>query len=302
MARGRTFYEVLGVEKTASPEEIKRAYRRLAVKHHPDKNPGDKQAEERFKELAQAYAVLSDEKKRRAYDRQLEGGVPEGMGGMPGGQWETFGSLDEIFSRFGDVFGGLYGGGFGGVDLGRGFRRRSVRQRGSDVEAVLAVDFRTAALGGKVDVSLAGDAEPQRLSLTIPPGTDDGTTLRLRGLGQPGFGGGPSGDLRLQVRVKPDPEFRRHGRNVESDLLVPAPVAALGGRVTVHTLHGAASVTVPPGTSSGRLLRLRGQGIGEKEGARGDHLARVMLTVPEHLTPEQRALWEQLGIRTDSHS
>jgi DnaJ-class molecular chaperone len=290
VARGKSFYEVLGVPEDASDEDIRTAYRKLAVKVHPDKNPGDKQAEERFKELAQAYAVLSDTDKRAMYDRQLRGGfatgeVPGGPGGFGGfggfggggGDWEAF-SIDEILRRFGGMFGGFEGGG------GRGFRGA-----GQDVEASVTVPFRTAALGDHVEVSLSGDGIPKKVSLKIPEGTQDGATLRLRGMGGPGLGGGPAGDLFLRIRVTPDREFRAKGHDVESDLKVSAPTAALGGKVTAKTLRGEATVTIPPGTSSGSVLRLRGQGI-----RGGDHLVRVLVTVPSRPTAEETRLYEQL--------
>lgn len=288
MATGRNFYEVLGVSQDATQEQIQTAYRRLAVKHHPDKNPGDKEAEEKFKELGQAYAVLSDPGKRARYDQQLRGGFAEG--GFPGGfgDFEAI-SIDEILRRYGDLFGEAFGG-FGGAvhtPFQRGVRRR---QRGRDVEASVEVPFREAALGSSVDVTLHDSSGRRTLSITMPQGTRDGATLRLKGQGEPGMNGGPAGDLFLRVQVMPDPVFRRHGRDIEADLPVPAPIAVLGGKVAVTTLKGATgTVTVPPGTSTGTLLRLKGQGI-----KGGDHLARVVVTVPKEPQPEVKALYEQL--------
>ncbi|MHC5009953.1 MAG: DnaJ C-terminal domain-containing protein [Planctomycetota bacterium] len=285
MAAHRNFYEVLGVPEDASADAIQTAYRRLAVEYHPDKNPGDARAEERFKELAQAYAVLSDAEKRRVYDRQLKGGFA--TGGIPGfggaggfgGDWETF-SIEEILRRYGDLFGGF--GGFG--------RGAAMQRRGHDVEAVVNVPFRAAALGEKVEITLRGEGTPQQVTVRVPEGAEDGSTLRLRGMGGRGAAGGSAGDLFLRLRIQPDGRFRRRGRDVEADLEVPAPLAVLGGKVRTETLRGEATVTLPPGTSSGAVLRLRGQGI-----KGGDHLARVMVVVPETPTDEERELYRQLG-------
>jgi DnaJ-class molecular chaperone len=282
----RNFYEVLGIAQGASADEIRKAYRKLALQNHPDKNPGDKRAEERFKECAQAYAVLSDPEKRRQYDDRLSGRAP--FGGDGGGVESDFGfgggiSLEDILSRFGDIFGGMGGERDAGDPFG-GARRGP--RRGRDVQASIEVDFRTAALGGTIEVTLPGD---RRVSIHLPEGTASGSTLRLRGMGSPGGRGREAGDLLLTVTVAPDSLFRRDGRDIVADLEVPAPVAVLGGTAAARTLRGQASVKVPPGTSSGAVLRLRGQGI-----LGGDHLARVVVTVPRNPTSEQRRLYEQL--------
>ncbi len=294
MPQSKSFYEVLGVGENATQEEIQAAYRKLAVKYHPDKNPGDQQAEEKFKELGRAYAVLSDPGQRAQYDQQLHTGFPpEGMGdgGFPG--YESI-STDEILRRFGFLFGDLFGGDGGAEGFSpfgrRGGPRVARRGRGQDVEASVRVPFRAAALGDKIEVTLHGSTGTRTLSIRVPEGTVEGATLRLRGQGEPGPGGGPPGDLFLRVHVDPDPTFRLSGHDVEADLAVSAPVAVLGGKVEVRTLGGkVGTVTVPPGTSSGTVLRLRGQGI-----RGGDHLARVVVTVPKDPTPEARALYEKL--------
>ncbi len=293
MAQGKNFYETLGVGEDASQDEIQSAYRKLAVKYHPDKNPGDKSAEDHFKELGQAFDVLSDPGKRAQYDQQLRGGFPPdgfggGPGGYPGGGWQSI-STDEILRKFGDLFGDAFMGGDGG--FGQGFRRGGVRHRkGANVEASVTVPFRAAALGEKVSVTLHDSQGQRTLEIRIPEGTVEGATLRLQGQGEPSPTGGPAGDLFLRVHVEPDPVFHLDGNHVQADLPVPAPIAVLGGKVETQTLKGAVgSVTVPPGTNSGTILRLRGHGV-----KGGDHLARVVVTVPDAPTEAQKALYEQL--------
>ena len=281
----KNLYEVLGVAEDASDAEIRKAYRKIAVKNHPDKNPGDAAAEERFKEATQAYEVLSDETKRQQYDMRLKGGFGGGMDGLE----DLFGgfsfNIEDILGRHGDLFGGF----------GVPFHARRVQRRGSDVEAELKVDFRTAAKGGKVDVTLRiptptqPQGEVKSLSVTVPEGVEDGTPMRLRGLGQAGVGGGGAGDLILRIRVAAHPSFTRDGTDVRVDMPVPAPIAVLGGKASVETLQGEATVTVPAGASSGTVMRLKGQGI-----KGGDLLARIQVVVPKEPTDAERALYEQL--------
>ena len=281
----KNLYEVLGVASDASDKEIRAAYRKLAIKYHPDKNPDDAAAEARFKEFTQAYDVLSDKQKRQAYDQRLQGGYGGGFEGLD----DLFGgfsfNIEDILGRHGDLFGGR----------GVPFHARHVQRRGGDVEAELKVDFRTAAKGGKVDVTLRipSPRNPQgdikSLAVTVPEGVTDGTPMRLRGLGQAGAGGGPAGDLILRIRVAQHPSFTRRGNDVIVDMPVPAPIAVLGGKTPVETLGGEATVTVPAGASSGTLMRLKGQGI-----KGGDLLARIQVTVPKKPSDEERALYEQL--------
>lgn len=279
----KSLYDALGVAEDATPEQIRAAYRKLAIRYHPDKNPGNAQAEERFKELSQAYEVLSDEKKRSEYDRRRRGGYgPMDFGDLFGGQGLT---IEDILERHGDLFGGF----------GVPYRASRVQRRGQDMHADLRVDFQTAARGGKVDVSLrvpslsSPTGAVRTVSVSIPEGTRDGDSMRLKGLGGAGIQGGPSGDLMLRLQVPPHPAFRRVGDDVHVDLPVPAPVAVLGGRAEVGTLGGTAVVVIPKGTTSGRLLRLKGQGI---RGA--DLLARVEVQVPTQPTPREVELYEAL--------
>lgn len=281
----KNLYEILGVGDDATAEQIRAAYRKLAIRYHPDKNPGDKQAEEHFKEVSQAYEVLSDAEKRQSYDARLRGGFGGGIGDI-GDMFGGFGSIEDILHRYGDLFGG-----FGGIP----FHARPTQRRGQDMEAELRVGFRTAAKGGEVDVTLRVPSvqDPQgtekRITVRIPPGTGDGAVLRLGGMGQAGARGGRPGDLLLTIRVAPHPQFTRDGDVLKVDVHVPVHVAALGGKVTVPTLDGEGTLSVPAGAPSGTILRIRGQGI-----RGGDMHARVLVDVPRSLTDEQRAVFEQL--------
>jgi curved DNA-binding protein len=266
----RDFYDVLGVERGAGADEIRRAYRALARRYHPDvnKDPG---AEERFKEVSEAYEVLSDPEKRERYDRF--GGAADGgpeFGGFEGGD------LGDLFETF---LGGAGGrGGFAG--------------RGADHEAVVELSLEEAARGGRRSMAL-GDG--RSYDVAIPPGVRQDQRIRLAGEGGQGFGSGPSGDLFLRVRLTPHPRFRLDGRDLHADLPVTPWEAALGTEAAVPTLDGSVRVRVPAGSSSGRRLRLRGQGFPGPRGGRGDLYATVKIMVPGHLSDRERELFEQLA-------
>jgi curved DNA-binding protein len=291
------YYETLEVPRTASSEDIRRAYRRLARKYHPDvnKEPG---AEDRFKQISEAYEVLRDDEKRARYDQLganwKAGQDVSGAGGFGGG--DGFGDVRVDFGGgdFSDFFEGLFGqrggrrttaaGGFGGFD---GFS-----MRGGNQEAVLELTLEEAAAGGKRRISL-GDGRD--FEVEIPRGVRDGQRIRLAGQGTAGPGGGPSGDLFLRVRVKPHPRFRVEGRDLYVDLPVTPWEAALGAEVPVPTLSGSLRLKVPHGSSSGRRLRLRGQGLPSPDGSAGDLYAVLTVHAPKRLTKEERELFEQLA-------
>jgi curved DNA-binding protein len=290
------YYEALGVSRDASQDDIRSAYRRLARQYHPDvnKEPG---AEDRFKEISEAHEVLRDPEKRDQYDRFGTAGGPEAApgGGGPSGfrSYPGGGGFEDVTVDFGggdfdDLFEGLFrgrgrrgGGGFGG-----GFSTR-----GTDQEAVLDLSLQEAARGGRRRVTLGGG---QDLEVDIPPGVRDGQRIRLSGEGGAGIGGGPSGDLFLRVRIRPDRRFRVDGRDVYTDLPVTPWEGALGATVEVETLDGTAQVKVPAGSSSGRKLRLRGQGLGD-----GDLYAVVQIHVPKRLNRRERELFERLAEVSD---
>ncbi len=287
MATYKDYYQTLGVSKDAGLDEIRRAFRKAAAKHHPDRNPDDPGAEERFKEINEAYTVLSDEEKRKFYDQYgTTGSVPPFQPGPSGASFRTV--SPEEFGDFSDFFQSLFGGfGVGGGARG-GFTTDFGGQRVPSVppatEARLDVGLLDAFRGGPTSIRVGGKA----LEVTIPKGVKDGTKLRLKGQAPSG------GDLILQVRHLPHPTFRLERDNVRVTVRVPAPLAAVGGPVRVPTLEGDVEMTLPAGSSSGRVLRLRGQGWPKQDGARGDELAEVRLTVPEQLTDEQAGLYKQL--------
>jgi curved DNA-binding protein len=288
------YYETLGVPRDASQEDIRAAHRRLARKYHPDVSK-EEGAEDRFKEISEAYEVLRDPEKRERYDRlgstwragQDVSGASgfegfEGFDGFGGGGFEDvhveFGSSGD----FSDFFEGLFGGRAGRRRGGGGFAGR-----GADQEAVLELSLQEAARGGKRRISL-GDGRD--FEVEIPPGVRDGQRIRLAGEGRQGTGGGAAGDLYLRVRLRPHPRFRVEGRDLYTDLSVTPPQAALGASVQVQTLDGTARVRVPAGSSCGRRLRLRGQGLGG-----GDLYATVKIEVPKRLSDEERRLYERLA-------
>ncbi len=292
MSDKRDYYEILGIGRSASDEEIKKAYRALALKYHPDKNKGDEQAESRFKEAAEAYEVLSDPEKRAAYDRY-------GSDGLRNMGFEGFQDVrtEDIMGSFSSIFGDLFGaGGAGGAgesfSSGMFGRGEPAASRGSDLRQPLRVTFREAALGGSRELALPGPSEENRIEVRIPANVSDGQVLRIAGKGHPGANGGPGGDLLIEISVDSHHEFTRQGKNIRSSVRVPLKTAVLGGKVSVNTLREEVELAVPPGTSSDSVLRLKGQGGGGDEP--GDHLVRLIVTVPDEPSDELKAALEDL--------
>jgi curved DNA-binding protein len=294
----RDFYEVLGVPRDADATEIQRAYRTLARRHHPDVNrsPG---AEERFKEITEAYDVLSDPESRQRYDfARSPAGARAAGAGVGGGRGATgqrvrvepgagvgFGGPEGI--DLDDLFGSLFGGRMPG-DFGAG------PVQGADTEAEIVMPVEEAYRGGRRQITLTTPSGPRSYQVTIPPGVVDGQRIRLSGQGSGSPDGGPAGDLYLVVRLAPDPRYRVDGRDITVDLPVAAWDAALGASVPVETPGGTAKVTVPPGSSCGRRLRLRGRGLPHPRGRPGDLYAEVKVMVPPKLTDAERDLFEKL--------
>ena len=321
---GKDYYSILGVNRNASEREIKQAYRRLARKHHPDINPGDKSAEEKFKRINEAYEVLSDKEKRRKYDQFGDQWQYADQFAQAHRQQAPFGDLGKggyTEFRFGEGdLGSLFDGLFRG--FGTGTSRRRVRpQRGQDVEHPIEVTLDGAYRGASRLISLqteeacsdcGGSGSIQnmpcsmcrgsgrvtrlkRLEVKIPPGVKDGSRIRVAGKGGPGYGGGKSGDLYLVASVKPHQVFERKGDNLHVEVAVPLTVAVLGGEVKVSTLKGKLELKVPPGTQNGRTFRLAGQGMPHLgNSSYGDLLARVKVILPTKLSSQERELFEQL--------
>ena len=324
----KDYYQILGVNRNASEKEIKQAYRRLARKHHPDLNPGDKSAEARFKEMNAAYEVLSNPEKRKKYDQfgdQWEYAEQFAKAGGQGGvRWDV-GKGGTTFeygdvSGLGDIFSSLFGG------AGMGSRMKRGPQRGQDVESPVDISLEEAYRGSRRVIQLqttepctacggtgrvgnrvctmcggaGGKVIPRRLEVKIPPGVKDGSRIRMAGEGASGRAGGNKGDLYLVVRVLPHKLFERKGDDLYSEVSVPLATAILGGEVRLPTLDGNISLKVPPETQNGKLFRLAGKGMPQLGNAnRGSMFAKVSVVLPTSLTEEERRLFERLrSLRT----
>lgn len=354
----RDYYEVLGVSRNADAAAIKKAYRKLAKKYHPDSNEGNATAAERFKEVNEAYDVLSDEKKRKLYDQFGHAAFEEGAGTYGGAQGNPFGSgfggsqgnpfgggfqgsysdgngyhefhfengedMDDILKNiFGGGFkkskssggfggsgfgtGGFHGSGFGGFGSGSNgfgsgfgsggsdFRSQgfggSYSSKGEDLHADVTVSFDEAAFGGKKVIRLqSSNGGVQNYEVNIPAGIESGKSIRLKGKGHPGIGGGEAGDLLLKVNVQDKPGYRREGRDVYTTVNIPFTTAVFGGEAKVHTIYGDVLCNIKPGTQSGTKIRLRGKGIVamNNPSVHGDEYATVQIEVPTNLTPDAR--------------
>jgi curved DNA-binding protein len=314
----KDYYQILGVSRGASEKDIKRAYRRLARQFHPDVNPGDKRAEERFKEINEAYEVLGDPEKRATYDRlgsswqqwQRMGRDPsqfdwsQWFAGAPGGvRVDWSGDLGDIFGgagtgTFSDFFRAIFGdmGGIGRTGTAEDLFRRTTGQRamrGQDKQVSVEITLEEAFRGA----TRALERDGRRIRVRIPPGARDGSKVRMAGQGGPGHGGGPPGDLYLQITVKPHPLFRCEGDNLRCDMNVDLYTAVLGGRVQLTTLNGDVSLKIPPGTNSGKTFRLRGKGMPNPRNPQrhGDLLATVQIQVPRRLSSREREMFEELA-------
>jgi DnaJ-class molecular chaperone len=326
----KDYYKLLGVKRDASQKEIRKAYRELARKYHPDMNPNDKRAEEMFKDIQEANTVLSDPEKRKMYD-QLGSNWRAGADFRPPPGWEgqrvEFGDLGDM----GDLFGGSGGFSdffqsiFGGFGMGESSQSRSARgrsSRGADLEATIDLDIEDIHRGSNRTVTLhsvqvcpecrgsgakggkrcprcrgAGQLrQPKRMKVRIAPGVRDGSVLRLKGKGEKLSARGPAGDLYLKIKVKKHPLFTIVGKDsVQIEVQVSPWEAALGAKIKVPTLDGSVEVSIPPGTQSGSRLRLRGQGLQERQSGRGDQYVKVMIAIPLSLSREEEELLKKLA-------
>jgi curved DNA-binding protein len=321
----KDYYSTLGVAKTASEKEIKQAYRKLARKHHPDVNPGDKTAESRFKEINEAYEVLGDPEKRKKYDElganwrmyEQAGAAPGGgAGGFPGGgAWNVqFGqggpgggfrtmTEDEMREMFGDAdpfsdfFHTFFGGARGAESGSRTRGSRSRARQGRDFEQEIELGLDDAYRGAMRRLSISHDGQSRNVDVRIPPGVGEGSRVRISGEGEQGAGGGPAGDLYLRIRMAPHPQFERRGRDLYTHVSIPLTTAVLGGEVDVKTLGGKSlRLRIPPGTQNGQVFRLKGHGMPAvgKPDEFGDLYATVDVQLPRSLTPEQKKHFEAL--------
>ena len=306
----RDYYETLGVSKTASEDEIKSAFRKLARKYHPDVAKDKKAAEEKFKQINEAYEVLSDPEKRRKYDQLGEnwnqpGGFqppPQWGGGQSGGyRWGSGenGGVEFEFggTGFSDFFEAFFGGGRGRSAFGGFGQRGTMAERGNDVEADIMVTLEEALHGSTRQVSLrrAGSTKTETYQVKIPRGVREGQRIRLAGQGEAGEGGGKSGDLFLRVRLARHPDFSVEGSDLVHEVKIAPWQAVLGDQIIVPTLEGNARLKLPPGTQGGQRFRLRERGLPGVSGQRGDLYVVVQISVPKKLSEREREIWEQIA-------
>jgi molecular chaperone DnaJ len=354
LAEKRDYYEILGVEKNATEAELKKAYRTLAKQHHPDMNQNNKESEAKFKELSEAYGVLSDQEKRQQYDRYGHAAFNGGQGGGSGFDFSGFGGFEDIFESF-----------LGGNPFGRKQARKGGPQHGSDLKYSMDITFEEACSGVEKEIQITrqqpcqtcggSGAKPgttadscrqcggsgqvrvtqntpfgqfanvktcdacrgegtiisspcadcggkgkvpkkARISLNIPAGIDDGQTISLRGEGEPGSKGGPSGDLYVGIRVKPHALFKRDGYDIVCDMPISFAQAALGAEVEIPTIDGPIRHTIPEGTQTGMVFKLKGKGVRHlRSSSRGDHYLRVNIDVPQKLNARQKEILRQFA-------
>jgi len=321
----KDYYEILGLKRDASAKEIKNAYRKLARKYHPDVNPDNKEAEEKFKEINEANEVLGDPGKKTKYD-QLGPNWQAGTEFRPPPGWEgvnvrmgdfgDFAGMGGFSDFFSTLFGQAQGGGFS-----QRTARRSRKVRGADVDAELTISLEDAYNGGKHSITLQkGEicpncggttivdkrscsacngrgmtVKPRRLDIKIPAGVKDGSRIRLAGQGETGFGGGPAGDLYLHIKLKPHPYFTVLDHDVQVELPLMPWEAIMGTEMEVSTLKGYVKMKIPPGTQSGQRLRLKGLGLSKKGGERGDQYVKIKIVVPKTVSEQERDLYEKLA-------
>lgn len=305
MRGDKDYYSVLGVSRNSSPDEIKKAYRNLARKYHPDINPGDKSAEDKFKDVQEAYEVLSNQEKKKAYDMFGEAGVKGGAGGQGNwtGNFRDFGegiNFDASgfsgFSGFEDIFSEIFGG--RGGKRGQSSRRPA---RGRDIEHNIEIDFNTAIKGGTRDLKIARESngrnyDTETISVKIPPGVDQGSRIRVSGKGEQGLNGGPRGDLYLKIKISSHPVFSRIKKDIYMDLPITIFEAALGSEISVPTIDGTAKLKIPAGIQNGTKLRLKGKGVlNTKTNERGDHYVNIVISMPEKLTETEKEKFKELS-------
>ena len=300
----RDYYEVLGVSKTATDAEIKKAYRKLAMKYHPDYNPGDKEAEEKFKEINEANEVLSDPKKRQLYDQYGFAGVDPNYAAQNGGGPGGFGGFSGFGGDgvdLGDIFGDIFGGGFGGFGGSTRTANPNAPRKGQDIRVRITLTFDEAVHGCKKNITITRQQEctechgsgtiavKKTLEANVPAGIDDDQGFRLSGMGNAGTNGGPAGDVIVAVTVQPSEVFQRDENNIYVVFPITYSQAVLGDTITVPSIDGKVEVNVPEGTQSGTTFRLRGKGVQYVNGrGRGDMYVKCEVEIPKKLSRTQR--------------
>ncbi|MDD6490928.1 MAG: DnaJ C-terminal domain-containing protein [Firmicutes bacterium] len=292
----KDYYEVLGISRSADEKEIKRAYRKLAKKYHPDTNPGDRQAEQKFKEATEAYNVLSDAEKKKLYDQYGFAAFEDGFRSDTDhtGRRDSFSGsfhfggadMGDMGGVFDDLFGSMFGGGFG-----NSYESRHFRQKGADAQADIQISFDEAVLGCEKVIHLRdGNGKTSSLQVHIPAGIDEGQSVRLKGKGASGINGGAFGDLMLKVHITPKAGYERKGNDVYVTVNIPYTTAVLGGEAIVPTLTGKVSCKIAPGTQSGSKIRLKNKGIPSMKNPahRGDEYIVIQIEVPRNLSPDER--------------
>lgn len=311
MAKKRDYYEILGVTKSASEDELKKAYRKLAMKYHPDKNPGDKASEEKFKEVSEAYSVLSDSQKRKMYDQFGHAGTGAGGPGGPGGfgGYGGFGGFGgpggpggfggHSGDPFQDLFREVFGDIFGNAGGARQQQQPPKKRKGADLRYTLSIGFEDVARGSEKTISfmrLRGNKEEAaKLSVKIPAGVKEGQRLKLANEGDAGPNDSSPGDLYVIINIREHTLFRREGDDVHLDLPIGFALATLGGSIEIPTVNGIANINIPAGTSSGKVLRLKEKGFARiGAGGQGDMFVKILVDVPKDVTADQRRTIEEL--------
>jgi len=303
------YYKTLGVARDAAPEEIQKAYRKLARKYHPDLNPNDKHAKEKFQKVQTAFDVLNSPEKRQQYDEFGADFERMGAGGPGGGRtytWSTHGGPGGAEINFEDLFGDAGGGEAfsGGLgDLFRHFRRSGgataagrPAAKGADLVHDLTIPFTTAVQGGEAQLTVRRrTGKVDTIRVKIPPGVDDGKKIRLRGQGEPPASGGPAGDILITIHTSPHPHFQRRGNRLDVKVPVTLGEAASGAKVDIPTPNGIVTLSIPPGTSSGTKLRIKGQGVKPAKGTPGDLVAEVQVVMPDKLDAADRRTLDQFS-------
>jgi molecular chaperone DnaJ len=289
----RDYYNVLGVSKDASEKEIKKAYKKLAMKYHPDKNPGDSSAEASFKEVKEAYEVLTDASQRRQYDQFGHAGAQGGGFGGFGGQGRSHGGgFEDIF---GDAFGQRrqgFGGGFEDI-FSQGRARQPRPQKGQDVEFSVTIDFVEAVQGAEKVVELPVNGEQKKINVKIPKGIKNEEKIRFSGKGGPGSHGGPAGNMFIKIIIRPHAFLEREENDLICNSEIDIVTAALGGELEVQALDNRFKLKIPAGTQNGRKFKVTGKGVTSRQGNTGDLLVKIKVITPTNLTDEQRTLLEQ---------